>query len=199
MINAVGRCRPLLNGESRSNPLMRRTILASGQKFPMVNAALFNTPMATTCCWPPISFRMPSETEFKIVVAGGGAMFGAAEIISLKCTKPQSAMDLDGESFADKIEGYGVRSVPVATPSAPNGGGRATAPVDVAVSMQAVTNELAPCRGCRRDRPPGAAGKNHIPNPCFRRQFNESARTFSCPIGGRAMICPRSRFFVVAG
>ena len=78
------------------------------------------------------------------------------------------------ESFTDKIEGYGVRAYKIKLADNP-------APVQVALDMTALEDEKAPSVDVPGIMRQVMLGKNHVPNPCFKQQFNKGIPDFYKP------------------
>ncbi len=147
------------------------------RNFPMVNAAVFQYPDGDYLLLAANIVAHAVETEFKIGgLQAAARMFGAGESteISHKGTKPQSAMKLDKEKFKDQIEGYGVRAYRLKLSERP-------VPVEVSLTMTALTNEKAPSVDIPKIRQQALHGKNHMLNPAFQQQFNKGVPDFYMP------------------
>ncbi len=176
----------LLNGEvAQQIRYAPDNFIPAEQKFPMVNAAVFQYPDGDYLLLAANIAAHAVETEFGIGgLQAAARMFGAGESteISHKGTKPQSAMKLDKEKFKDKIEGYGVRAYRLQLPPRPTEGAAGLpAPVAVAVSMTAMPGEPAPRVDVVGIYRRAMHGKNHVPNPCFKQQHNQGVPDFYLP------------------
>ncbi|MGI6088245.1 MAG: choice-of-anchor Q domain-containing protein [Kiritimatiellia bacterium] len=163
----------------------------AAQKFPMVNAAVFQYPDGDYLLLAANIVAHAVETKFKID--------GLQAATRLFTAEGQSEMDLDGESFSDKLEAYGVRAYRlrlmkpamnpvVAQTPAPAGPviivKPQQIPVQATLEMQALVAEPAPIVKVDEIRRQVMAGKNHIPNPCFQKQFNPGVPDFFLPAWG---------------
>ncbi len=147
------------------------------QKFPMVNAAVFQYPDGDYLLLAVNIMPHAVDTKFQV-----GGLERAARMFcddkhaefSHKDTKAQRILALDGEAFKDKIEPYGTRAYRMKL-------SRSSVPVQVALEMTPVKDEIAnsvDVAGIVRQL---MLGKNHVPNPCFERQFNPGIPDFFRP------------------
>ncbi len=136
----------------------------AAQQFPMVNAAVFKYPDGNYLLLAVNILSNAVDTTFTV----DGI---------LSCTRlfdNPGALSLNGESFAEQIEAYGVRAYTLTLAAG-------SEPVQAGVSMTE-----------RADLPASAVdidgiiaqmhqGKNYCPNPCFDRQFNTGIPDFYRP------------------
>ena len=138
----------------------------SARKFPMVNAAVFKYPDGDYLLMAVNIMPHAVDTEFTV----GGLRRGAR----LFTAEPQSDLALDGESFNDKIEPYGVRAYRIKI-------SEQAVPVQVAVSMTPIEDERAQHVDLTTLVRQVMEGKNYMPNPCFERQFLPGVPDFFRP------------------
>ncbi len=110
-----------------------------------------------------------------------------------KGAKAQRVMELEGEKFKDKIEGYGVRAyrLQLAPPAVVAGRetGGVMAPVQVGLKMTALTNEQAVGVDVTGIVAQMRQRKNYVPNPCFQRQFLPGVPDFYRPLRTDRDLC----------
>lgn len=151
------------------------------QKFPMVNAAVFKYPEGGYLLMAVNIKPFAVETTFKV-----GGLQSAATLFDADGKKfsggifggflgGKGQLAVTGESFTEKIEPYGVRAYRLKLAGAP-------APVEVAIDMTAVEAEAAPIMDITGIVRQVMLGKNHVPNPCFERQFNKGVPDFYRPL-----------------
>ncbi len=136
---------------------------AAGQ-FPMVNAALFKYPGGNHLLLAANIKPYAVDTTFTI-----DGLLSAERLFS-----SPGAISLDGESFTNRIEGYGVRAYEIAL--ATN-----SLPVGVVVDMTAHEDDPAPQVNITNIVAQMMSGKNYCPNPCFIRQYNPGIPDFWRP------------------
>jgi len=134
------------------------------RKFPMVNAAVFKYPHGDYLLMAANIMPFAVDTTFRV-----GGMKNASRLFESK-----GKIELNGESFKDKIEPYGVRAYKIELAGSPD-------PVQVALDMIALEDEKAPSVDI-----PGIArqlmlGKNYVANPCFKQQFIKGFPDFYMP------------------
>ena len=134
------------------------------RKFPMVNAAIFQYPDGDYLLLAVNIIPFAVDTKIQI-----GGMKKATRLFDSR-----GKMKLDGESFTDKIEPYGVRAYNIKLADKP-------AAVQVALDMTAVEDEKAESVDIPGIVRQVMLGKNYVPNPCFKQQFNKGIPDFFQP------------------
>ncbi len=134
------------------------------RKFPMINAAVFQYPDGDYLLLAVNVLDYAAQTQFRVPgVRQAERLYGEP-----------GKLDLSGDIFQDKIEGYGTRAYRLKMEKAP-------AVAAVEVTPTALPDEHAP----RVDIDAIAAqlmmGKNYVPNPCFRQQTNPGVPDFYKP------------------
>jgi hypothetical protein len=148
------------------------------QKFPMVNAALYQYPDGDHLLLAANIMPYAVETTFQVGGIKHVARMFTCEGQRGKEAEGLSKMELDGESFKEKIEPYGVRAYRMQLSGAASD---AAQPVAIAVVMSELEDEKA-----RQVDVPGIIrrvmlGKNYMPNPCFQQQFHKGIPDFYRP------------------
>ncbi len=169
----------LLNGEiARNIKYTPDDFDPRARKFPPVNVEVFQYPDANYLLMAVNVKPFAVETEFTVGGIKHAARMFASEGQRGKGAEGQSEMVLDGETFKDKIEPYGVRAYRLRLDAAAAGAAR---PVEIAVAMTPVPEETAPAADVPGIIRRVMLGRNHMPNPCFAQQTNPGCPDFYRP------------------
>ncbi|MGI6088023.1 MAG: hypothetical protein ACOYCD_08820, partial [Kiritimatiellia bacterium] len=136
------------------------------RKLPAVNAAVFQ--------YPDGDYLLLAVNIMPFAVDSKFDVGGLQRAVRLFAAEGQRDLALDGESFTDKIEPYGVRAYRIKI-------GEQATPVQVAVAMTPDEDDRAPhvdIPGIVRQL---MMGKNYMPNPCFEQQTNKGVPDFYRP------------------
>ncbi len=134
--------------------------------FPMVNAAVFRYPDGDYLLLAVNVKPFAVDTKFDV-----GGLQRAARMFA---GDGQMGLELNEESFTDKIEPYGARAYRIKL-------SEQAIPVQVAVAMTPIEDDRAPhvdIPGIVRQL---MMSKNHMPNPCFEQQTNKDIPDFYRP------------------
>ncbi len=145
------------------------TFRPAEQAFPMVNAAVFRYPDGDVLLMAVNIMPHAVDARFRV----GGLARGTRLFDRAGRSQPTALAVADG-GFADRLEPYGVRAYRLRLEGAP-------APVAVAVEWTARPEEQAPRVDLAAVVRQVMLGKNHMPNPCFRRQFIPGIPDFCRP------------------
>ncbi len=155
----------LLNGDPPQDiRYPNESLNPRGRQFPMVNAILFQYPDGRFLLLAANIRDVAAQTEFRL------AGLGRAE----RVCGGDGPLEQSQGGFTDLVEGYGTRAYRLAL-EPPAG------PVRVDVCSTAREDRRAPRVDVHGIMARVMLGKNHMPNPCFERQFNRGVPDFFKP------------------